>query len=341
MLAPWLAGWVLVSYHNHSHHSPDSRLTAADFLRFARGTGVDAVVITDHDNVRAARDPRFLTAARPEGGAFVPAGRGRRPFLMFGEEWGTFRSGKVRWGHVGLIGLDDGTGPHPDADLRDVLVGARARRVLSIVNHPFNWVLAWRGSEPPEGVDGVEVWNQGWLMPGMENPRALHWWDAALRKGRRLLALGGADTHGLAGSSYFYNETRVDRPVNLVWAERPDATAVLQAMRAGRVMVARDAAVPGMALSVDGRGPGEVLAAGTPGLVRVRLGRAEGTELRLITSQGLLTTVRPARGQSEVRLRLPLKASGDYVRAELVKPGWPAADMLVLSNPVYVAPGPL
>ncbi|MEB3205342.1 MAG: CehA/McbA family metallohydrolase [Candidatus Sericytochromatia bacterium] len=336
-----LAGWVLVSYHNHSFHSPDSRLTARDFVRFARGTGVDAVIVTDHDNVRAALDPAFRAAARPDGGSFARASNRPEPFLMFGEEWGTFRAGRVRWGHVGLIGLDDGVSPAGEAPLAEVLAGARARGALAIVNHPFNWALSWRGGEPPAGVAGVEVWNQGWFMPVMENPKALAWWDAALRKGRRLLALGGADTHGLEGSSYFYNETRVDRPVNMVWAERPDAAAVLAALRAGRVMVARDSRAPGMVLEVDGAGPGEVLAAGTPGRVRVSLAGARGCDLTLHTAQGLLHRVHIASARQEIRCRLPLLAAGDFVRAELRRPGWGGDEMEVLANPVYVSPGPL
>ncbi|MEB3237219.1 MAG: CehA/McbA family metallohydrolase [Candidatus Sericytochromatia bacterium] len=337
-----LAGWVLVSYHNHSFHSPDSRLTAGDFMRFARGSGLDAVIVTDHDNVRAARDPSFLAVARPSGGAFAPvARRPEAPFLMFGEEWGTFRAGRVRWGHVGLIGLEDGVSPLPDASLSELLAGAGRRGVLAIINHPFNWALSWRGTEPPAGAHGIEVWNQSWTMPVMENARALAWWDAALRKGRRLLALGGADTHGLEGSSYFYNETRVDRPVNLVWAERPDAASVLAALRAGRVMVARDASAPGMVLDVDGLGPGEVLAAGTPGRVRVRLVRARGCVLQLHTAQGLMHLVPVTEDRAEIRCRLPLLASGDFVRAELRRPAWGGDEMEVLSNPVYVSPGPL
>ncbi|MBM3274316.1 MAG: CehA/McbA family metallohydrolase, partial [Candidatus Sericytochromatia bacterium] len=179
---PLLAGWILLANHTHTQASPDSTLRVADLDALAKDKGVQAVVITDHDNVRAVLDPAFHASSSVR--------------FIEGEEWGNILDRNFV-GHVGLIGLKGDFDVESSLPVEEALSQAKSRGALAVINHPFNWLLARRGKDIPRDAGGVEVWNQAWNDLTMRNDQALKWWDAGLRGGRRLVAVGGADVHGI------------------------------------------------------------------------------------------------------------------------------------------------
>lgn len=324
---PILASWVVLSNHTHTQASPDSALRVADLDRLARASGVQAVVITDHNTVQAVLDPAFKAT-------------GSVTFIE-GQEWGTTRARKF-WGHVGIIGLQGDIEVDPLADLETMFSEARRRGALAVINHPFNWALFWRGEDVPAGAGGIEVWNQSWNTFAMDNSRSLIWWDTALRTGRRLVAVGGSDVHGLrifGGDPVV--PTPIDTPVNLVWAEDESPRAIMEGIHAGRVVIARDSKGPRIDLLAR---QGERVA-----MIGDEVPPAPGTTVSASVSggKGLVVSFHTKAGkrfekpilkdQEVVEWILDGAEDVDFVRAELREPGiWPEPPMVALTNPIYI-----
>lgn len=323
---PLLASWVVLSNHTHTLASPDSALHVADLDRLAKAKGVQAVVVTDHNTVQAVLDPAFKAT-------------GSVTFIE-GQEWGSTKNKKF-WGHVGIIGLQGDIDVDPLADLATMFTEAKKRGALAVVNHPFNWALFWREEDVPEAAGGIEVWNQGWNTIAMDNARSLLWWDAALRKGRKLIAVGGSDVHGVRifGGDPIV-PTPIDTPVNLVWADDASTPAIMAGIHAGRVVIVRDSQGPRVEIRVA-QGDriamvGDELPPTVPGTVSARVSGGKGMVLSLHTKAGNVFSKVLESDDETVERPQEAAADGDYVRAELREPGgWPEPPMVALTNPIY------
>jgi predicted metal-dependent phosphoesterase TrpH len=282
--------------------------------------GVDAIVLADHNAIDAAFDPQLPRAPL----AVIP-----------GMEWTTRR------GHALLIGFhaddrQDAILPPPwrsaitRADFQAMVDRTHARGGLVIIAHPRVPLRTW----PNEtfAADGVEVW--GLDLALMRNGAALRWWHDRLVAGERLLALAGTDLH--PGATI----RRHRHPLNWVYAARCDAPTLLAAIRAGHILVVRDAHAPQVLLGVETGGAldfadareGDTLALTTPTIeVQLRVLAGAGATLRVLGPAGVLHTRRIAAADERVRLRLRV-APGDFIRAELRA----GRRLLALTNPVYL-----
>ena len=114
------------------------------------------------------------------------------------------------------------------------LATIHAQGGLASVNHPCSDGSPWTmGADLP--FDMVEVWNGPWSP---DNEAALAWWIAILAAGRRPTAVGGSDTHGRGAA-----EHPVGGPATWIAAAGADVPAVMESLRAGQVVVTRDATV--------------------------------------------------------------------------------------------------
>lgn len=303
--------WVVVSNHNHTKESHDSHLSISELARQAAREGIEAVVLTDHNSVNYHYDPAF---------------REPQPVtLIGGEEWSSDE------GHAGLIGLEGGRPIKGSLSVERMLEETNARRGVAVVNHPFLMNLTWRSKRLEEGVGGVEVWNNYWGTPLMGNQKALDWWHAALVTGRRLTAVGGGDYHGHAMSG-------VARPVNLVWARDASAGAIVDGIRAGRVVVVADPRAARVDLAVDGARIGETLA--LPGAqeatVKLRVRGGQGRLLSLMGKDGLIARRRVEGADATYELKQRFGPGTSFVRAELRNDATVFRPMVALTNPVWV-----
>ncbi len=169
--------------HGHTYYSKDSRLRPRAIVRRARAMGLDALCITDHDEI---------------DGAFEIAGLGEMP-IVIGEE--------VRTSEGEIIGLFLRERIAPGMSPEETIAAVRAQGGLVYVPHPFD---TYRGSrlQPAalervvEHVDILEVFNA----------RNLRRWqnDAALAFAtkHRLLMGAGSDSH----TSYEIGHAYVDVP---------------------------------------------------------------------------------------------------------------------------------
>jgi hypothetical protein len=244
--------------------------------------------------------------------------------LIPGEEWSS-----RRWGHAGILGYDGEAVTEHDG-VEAALEAAGRSGALAIANHPSHWGLSWQHGLHDARLAGVEVWNGFWGNPLAQNEAALGLWDEALRTGRRMVAVGGADYHG-----YFY--ARIDQAVNRVRVTEPGPEGIMEGLRQGRVQIASSPDAPWVDLRVDGHGMGDALPASGSHRIRVAVQGGKGLELRLVTRDGLLARRRLASNEERFEgVFAPAAGGADFVRAEVRQGGASFGGVRVLANPVYL-----
>lgn len=320
--------WLVVSNHNHTTYW-DGKTPLTVMQQQAYLKNIDALVVTDHNTMRAATSPEFLD---PPPGLI----------MVKGMEWNAFREkGEPVVGHAALLGLKGNQNVRTGAGLEEMFKEATERDATIVINHPFCRNNEWTQSEPDPRAHAVEVWNGWWyrVNPIMHNDRALTWWDAALKKGRRLAAVSGTDNHG-----NWHGD--VARVVNVVFAETPDEAGVLKGLREGRVMITSSPTAARIYLEADADGDGtyesimgDQLARPADGrlAVRARVLGGDGKKVAFYTGKGRVA-IREVKGQdATLPLTVALGEGPDYVRAELrAHPSLPMS-MTAIANPIYLA----
>ena len=297
MLAPRPTGplragpaWFSGGVHLHTRHS-DGELPTADVCRRARAAGHDFVVLTDHNNTTHQLDAVDVPGL----------------LRIVGEEVTT------PGGHAGVLGIGgwrdqvDFRLIAGDERIRDLVRATSERGALFVINHPRADCLgcAWEHNVSA-GVAAMEISAFG----AAERAAALDLWDSLLRRGRRIVGLGSSDWH------------RPDHPIGAasvrVWAAELSEKAILDAIRAGHVIVMADGSTP----------PPEMIV------------RAGESEARVGDS---LTMARGAGARVEVRVPFPLPGGrvdlvhdGVVVESAPVKADVPLRFERTITKPAYL-----
>lgn len=207
--------WWHGDLHVHTEHS-DGRHPVADVARLAAASGLDFIVITDHNNTTHRRDLDGI----------------QLPLILSGEEVTT------PGGHANVWGLGPGDWfdfriEPRDPHLLEIVDGAHARGALFAINHPFLWCdqCSWT-HDIPATLDALEIWN-GPLGP---QPEAVALWERLLKEGRRVTAVASSDWHRAPA--------RIGAGSVRVLAASLDERSLFEAIRQGHVVLMRDAAAP-------------------------------------------------------------------------------------------------
>ncbi|WP_436932160.1 CehA/McbA family metallohydrolase [Halosimplex halobium] len=191
-----------VEFHAHSAASYDGRDSVEMLLERAAAVGLDALAVTDHDEVSA--NPELLERAPEYGLVGIP---------------GIEISSAA--GHV--LGLNVDEAVEPGLSFAETLDRIRDQGGIAVVPHPFqemrSGVLANIEKSELREADAVEVYNSR-LVTGYSN-----------RQARRF-----AERYGLpitAGSDAHVSDM-VGRAVTLVDADEPTADAICEAVVDGR-----------------------------------------------------------------------------------------------------------
>jgi hypothetical protein len=339
--------------HVHSLHS-DGTGTVTEIARAAAASGVDVVLLTDHDTL----DARAAGEERRYGPVLVCVGeevspRGRNHYLAFGLD--------EPLAHAGL-------GPQQIVDAVSRAGG------FGFLSHPFSrgarllgrtlGAMPWEDLDV-EGYTGLELWSfvtdtaeqvrslrgaaNFIARPGhaVDHPPAgnLAAWDR-LTATRRVVAVGGLDAHQLgwriAGRvplrvmayrrsfAFLRTHVLVDRPPGA--DDRRDRDAVYAALREGRCYLAVDALAParGFQLWADGAGrvvQGEQASADARMVLHARLPRSAALTIR---RDGEI--VASAHGAA---IDLAVPEPGAY-RLEAMLAAHGRMRTWILSNPVYL-----
>ena len=315
-LPPSISGarWFRGDLHLHTVHS-DGERDPDELAAAARASGLDFIVSTEH-NTNAAN--RVWPACRTGGLLVIP-----------GEEV-TTRHG--HWLAVGLsprawvdwrYGPSDGVFPRFAAQVRD-------DGGLVVAAHPSVPLPGSAWEFGFDHVDALEVWNGRW---NLDDELSLRIWQRLLRQDRRVVAVGGSDSHG--------EHQPVGAPQTVVHADGLSTPAIVNGLRCGRSYLARSCDVAlELTASSDGgaAGPGQTLRVSPGGSATVTavISGAPGTNVVLITAAG---PVRQATVGPSARLQWELDAaSARFVRLEVREAQRrPLGAMVALTNPVWFA----
>lgn len=252
------AAWYAGDFHVHAEHSGDAQASLTDVLDYAfrpksdGGPGLDFVAITDHNTGTGWPEEDRLRSAH------------RRNLILRGEEVTTYK------GHTNNIASgvepDYRTGPLYERQAGGSLTLLRGPRPVSRVfdtvnsaggitqiNHPtifpsppfasnFCRGCSWTHSEADTDyskVDAIEVTTGPQKIGGSPNPfipTAIAFYDAQLKKGHHIAAVGGSDDHR-AGKGTGPTDAAIGQPTTVVRACGLSEQSVRRAVEAGHTYV--------------------------------------------------------------------------------------------------------
>jgi hypothetical protein len=312
VVKPGRAAWYAGVVHAHTVHS-DGALTTRELIAKAAGEHLDFVAITDHNNTTHQLD-------EPGNGDVL---------VITGEEVTT------PIGHFNVWGL---AGPRADIDFRvgpqqpvdDLVDAAHRSGGLVSINHPTGTCLActWTAAMPAD-LDAIEIANGA---PDVRR-QAIVLWDSLLRAGRRVTAVEGRDWHR--------GTERLGQPAVRVWSPELSTPAILEGIRAGRVIVLADARLPAPDVEVLAQGQAArigdrlVIAAGTAITTNVRASRQAFGDSRIeLLWNGEVVAGDRLSGGTFSAVRYP--GSNGYLRVHIVSS---SGALRAVTNPIYIVIG--
>jgi hypothetical protein len=323
--------WYRGDLHSHTHHS-DGSAPLSDLVAVARAQGLDFVAVTDHNTVSHL--------------PLLPALSGPDLLLIPGVEITTYHGHAnvwpADWPNDRFFEFRCPTGEHMARVRREM----RERGKLFSINHPKQTGPPWEFSGEFE-PDCIEVWNGPWVV---FNTQSLAVWDARLRQGQRIVAVGGSDKHQapFTGELTWFE---IGTPCTWVYAEELSVAAIIEGIRAGRVVISEGPAGPRIELTaeqVDGPARASIgeelwMPAGTSLRLTCHIcgDDVTGNILRLISaSETLETTIT----EDDFTCEWTVAVDGPgYWRAEVIEPPRLPLDenpstlaVKALSNPIYV-----
>ena len=330
--------WYRGELHMHTAHSDGSCASQSGKMvpcpvfvaaQTAAARGLDFLAITDH-NANSQYD------AERELQPYFD-----RVLLIPGREMTTFH------GHFNIFGVTQFVDYRIAAgglDLNSVLRDVKAKGGIASVNHaqaPGGEICMGCRWEPPPDADmslfsAVEVINGGQILFS-----SAKYWDAQLRAGYRLAAVGGSDSHnatnppGPPGS--------IGWPTTAVEAGELSVPAILNGIRAGRTFVdltaSRDKQVDFEAESGSAHARmGETLhaAVGAPIRVRIHTNACAGSAVHLLLDGEESAAAPPMTVDSAsapVEATLNVGAGRHWLRVE-IRDG--KGSLQLTSSPLYI-----
>jgi hypothetical protein len=330
--------WYRGELHMHTAHSDGSCASQSGKMvpcpvfvaaQTAAARGLDFLAITDH-NANSQYD------AERELQPYFD-----RVLLIPGREMTTFH------GHFNIFGVTQFVDYRIAAgglDLNSVLRDVKAKGGIASVNHaqaPGGEICMGCRWEPPPDADmslfsAVEVINGGQILFS-----SAKYWDAQLRAGYRLAAVGGSDSHnatnppGPPGS--------IGWPTTAVEAGELSVPAILNGIRAGRTFVdltaSRDKQVDFEAESGSAHARmGETLhaAVGAPIRVRIHTNACAGSAVHLLLDGEEAAAAPPMTVDSAsapVEATLNVGAGRHWLRVE-IRDG--KGSLQLTSSPLYI-----
>jgi hypothetical protein len=293
-------GWIRGDLHCHTLYS-DGDSWPVEMLHAAAEAGLEFLGVTDHNNVR-------------HQSAYGPGGDGL-PIVVPGVEVTTYGGHWNAWGTDRWWEFREPEARAVEATMRE----AAAAGAFVCVNHPKPLGPPWEYADIG-GFHAIEVWNGPWAWL---NSVALAFWEDRLRRGERIVAVGGSDMHYLKASDPDPRHSlHLGAPATWVQAgETPTVASILAALRDGRAFVSASPRGPQLYLVSD---PARA------GRAHVEARDAESSALLLISDAGVIHTAAVSAPVWDASIDIPPVAR--YVRAQLSDS---TGEVRALSNPIW------
>jgi len=318
--------WWRGDLHMHTVHS-DGNWTIPELISSARNTGLDFIVITDHNTASHHEEINRLSKGL------------RQPLVLRGEEITTYGGHTNAWGLPSGTWIDFRTHPGDTSRISKIAAAARRAGAVISINHPF--VLcggcAWSYDLAARDFDAIEVWNGPW---DFTDEPAIKMWDKILQSGRRITAIASSDSHR--------PDTPIGKPSSHVAERVLSQRALLNAIRQGHVYLTDGGARSAVSFEAEvanGKRPsrwivGDEIWLNAPGSLRFFITTrtaAPGATVSLI-SNGQIIRNFPAKNDGQPQV-IELECPHDsYFRLEVRDA---AKVMIALTNPIYVRIGSL
>jgi hypothetical protein len=221
--------WLKGDLHTHSVNS-DGTFTLEENAAIMEQLGCDFIAMTDHNTTS-----QNFTYPRNTNVVMIP-----------GMEFTS------NYGHSNFLGVADPLNDFRVSSFEEVkekFGKARERGAKIVLNHPHCDFCPWEWDFNIDH-DWVEVWNGPFTA---RNIRTLNWWQNQLESGRRLVAVGGSDTH--RPDPYVKHAM----PCTWVYAEEKTVTGILHAISQGRVFLTYAPDGPFIELICDSYIMGEIV----------------------------------------------------------------------------------
>jgi hypothetical protein len=267
---------IIVNLHMHTRYS-DGTGTHKDIAEAAIKTGLDAVIVTDHNVLVRGMEGYYRAKRDPS----TPLKKSR-VLLLVGQE--VHDQDRVpQKNHLLVFNADRDVAGLAD-DPQALINGVEAAGGLSFIAHPkdpaapaFNEAdISWEAWDV-QGYTGIELWNglselktvvptklHGAfyaLLPQFVGhhpiPETVQRWDDLMNSGKRVVAVGGSDAHalhmhmGLIHRTIFPYEfhfrtvnTHLFIPEPLTGEVEPDKKMIYEAIAKGHCFVAYDLPAP-------------------------------------------------------------------------------------------------
>jgi hypothetical protein len=317
--------WYRGDLHAHTWHS-DGSAPLADLVAAAHAQGLDFIGVTEHNTV--SHLPLLANHTTPD------------LLLIPGVEVSTYHGHANVWPADGFVEFRC----WGDGQMAQVREAVRARGALFSVNHPKDDGPPWAFGDLFD-PDCIEVWGSPWFI---SNYQSLGVWDAQLRQGKRITAVGGSDKHQgpFTGELGWYE---VGNPCTHVFAESLSTPDIVAGIRAGHVFISEGPTGPQVELTAEDVHTGQRatmgddlhVPAGADLRLRCRVRGGAGNVLRLVSAQAIHEA---AIIDDDFTYEHQVVVTGDtYWRPEVIEPPEapldeePAALMArALGNPIYI-----
>lgn len=310
--------WWSGDLHMHTTHS-DGDWTIDGLVANARSRGLDFICITDHNTSSHHQEIDRL------------AKNSSQPLILRGEEITTYGGHTNAWGLPSGLWIDFRVVPKDSDAMSKVAETVHRAKGLISINHPLANCggCSWTYDSAVRAFDAIEVWNGDW---DLGDDLALAMWDKILQTGRHFTAIGSSDSHRSANP--------VGQPTSHVAARFKSQSALLDAIRAGRVYLTRDVTGPSLNFEAEladqkstRRMIGDEIRLRAPAKIRflVSTDAPTGATVSLVSNGQMLQSI--ALDGERVAKVIEVDCRKDsYYRIEIRDE---AKKMLALSNPIY------
>jgi len=309
------ARWYAGDFHVHSRESGDAAPAIGEVLEFAKGRGLDFVLLSEHNTNSQLTYYDAAQAEHPD------------VLLLPGMEFTTYA------GHANAIGtttwLDHRIGVR-GATIADAIGDVHDQGGLFSINHPRLRLgdlcigCAWDHEVDPEQIDAVEI--RTGIIPG------LTFWENLVAHGSHAAALGGSDDHS-AGRDLGQFASPIGTPTTMVYAEELSVAGILHGVRDARTVVKmRGPDGPMIETEIDGHRDGDTVSA-MQSTLRALVTAGNGATLRTIKNGDTIDEV-PITADPfahELPIEAP-RAGEDRYRHEVVN----GADLLTVTSYVWL-----
>ena len=310
--SPAEPGWVRADLHSHTVFS-DGDSWPIETMAAAWAAGLDVIGITDHNSAISAAE----AAGVQTGGPLLVPGVETTTYGGHWNAWAAPDSTGHRW-----YDFREPTGPATEA----AMAAAVADGALVSINHPKPLGPAWVYPQVTS-FHAIEVWNGDW---DKLNPIALAYWEALLRRGMRVVAIGGSDTHRFRTPHrprFGIPDARFGTPTTFIRSGvgPPTVASVLAALRRGDCFVSESPTGPELYVSPMADGPETAL--------RVRVVGATGETLSVIGPEGAVFAA--AVPSTDWSIAVPFATGTPWLRTQVTDR---VGRVRALSNAVWPSP---